>query len=130
MKLLKWKSSYALGISSVDHEHQEMIKAINAVYASLDEQAAPEEIESALGEIHANISAHFALEEQLMSEAGFEEYTEHKNDHEELLDQIRDMMDVYAVNPAKGQSVLHACLTDWFGRHFSTFDARAHQRLG
>ena len=54
-----------------------------------DEQAAPKEIESALGEIHANISAHFALEEQLMSEAGFEEYTEHKNDHEELLDQIK-----------------------------------------
>jgi hemerythrin len=130
MDLLEWKSSYALGVSSVDHEHQEMIKAINGVYASFDDQAAVEKIESALGEIHANISAHFALEEQLMSDAGYEEYAEHKNDHEELLDQIRDMMDVYVVDPAKGKSVLQACLTDWFGQHFATFDARAHHRLG
>lgn len=130
MTLLEWKPEYCVGNASIDHEHQQMIHQINTLYNQLGESADAETIESVLGEIHADISAHFALEERLMREASYAEYQDHKDDHEDLLDQIHDLLDSFNADPAAGQSLLKARLSDWFGRHFSSFDARLHKQLG
>lgn len=130
MTLLKWKPAYSLGIPSVDLEHREMIEMINGVYASLEENADPDRVEAALEDIYAGIALHFALEERHMREAGYQEYEEHKDEHEDLLDQIRDMMDEYADDPLAGREGLQKSLSDWFGNHFATFDARLHHHLG
>jgi len=127
MQLLQWKPSYALGIPSVDSEHREMIGIINALHATLEDEHDASVVEAVLGEIHARISAHFALEERLMQQAAYPEYAGHKESHEDLLDQIRDLMDSYAQNPVAGRTLLQRSLSDWFGVHFSTFDARLHQ---
>jgi hemerythrin len=130
MTLLQWKPDYTLGIPSVDYEHRELIALINAVYGHMAESADPAIVEAGLEDIYAGIAAHFALEERHMREAGYEEYAGHKEQHEELLDQIRDMMDVFAEDPEAGRHTLQERLADWFGRHFATFDARLHARLG
>jgi hemerythrin len=130
MTLLRWKPSYSLGIPSVDLEHREMIEMINGVYASLEDNAGPDRVEAALEDIYAGIAAHFALEERHMREARYEEFADHKDQHEDLLDQIRDMMDEYVENPESGRENLQKSLSDWFGKHFATFDARLHDHLG
>ncbi len=134
MNLLSWKPAYALGIPSVDSEHQELIAMINAAHARLDlaskDATEQEAVAAMLGEIHAGISAHFALEERVMQIAGYADYAAHKDDHENLLEQILDMMDVYAEDPEQGRLLLSRSLSDWFGRHFSSFDASLHGELG
>ena len=130
MTLLDWKPAYSLGIPSVDHEHQELIGMINDVYARLADESDAVAIESLLEDIYAGIASHFALEERHMREAGYEEYAAHKDEHEELLDQIRDMMDDFTDDPESGQNILRDSLADWFGKHFATFDARLHHNLG
>lgn len=130
MTLLRWKPSYALGIPSVDHEHREMIEMINELYAGLEDEHDPEQVQAALGEILAGISAHFALEERLMRDAGYEEFKSHKASHEELLDEIRELMDAHAYDPIGGRELLRERLSDWFAQHFATFDARLHDALG
>jgi hemerythrin len=129
MTLLKWKPAFSLGIPSVDLEHREMIAMINEAHEGLEGRIDPASIEAMLGEIHAGIAAHFALEERLMRAAGYAEYGAHKDDHEKLLDQILDLMDVYAVDPENGREALQKGLSDWFGSHFATFDARLHGEL-
>lgn len=130
MTLLKWKPSYSLGIPSVDQEHRELISLINAVYSHLDSNSNADEIEACLEDIYAGIASHFALEERHMREADYEEYRAHKNEHEELLDQIRDLMDDFEGDPEAARATLESRLSDWFGLHFSTFDARLHLKLG
>ena len=129
MQLLQWKPSFTLGIASVDTEHRDMINTINSVYATLEDEHSELEVDRVLGEIHAQISAHFALEERLMRAAGYAEYAEHKNSHEELLDQIRDLMDLFSADPVAGRALLQDSLSNWFGLHFATFDARLHSHL-
>lgn len=126
MQLLQWKSSFSLGIPAVDLEHQNMIRMINEVYASVPDEHDRQAVQAALGDIHAGIAAHFALEERLMRAAAYAGYAAHKDDHEDLLDQIRDMMDAYRADAAAGRAMLQRSLSDWFGRHFATFDARLH----
>lgn len=130
MVLLEWKTEYSVGIASMDDEHREMIDLINDVYEKLGSMPDADKIESCLEEIFNTISLHFALEERIMRDSGYSEYEDHKDDHEELLDQIRDLMDGFATDPDEGSRQLKLHLSDWFGKHFASFDARLHGKLG
>ena len=129
MELLIWKSEYSVGVESVDYEHREMIDMINELHKELAGRKDPASIEQFLGDIHMTISAHFALEERVMRQSGYAEYEDHKEDHEELLDQIRELMDSYSSDPDPGLTLLQEKLSAWFATHFSTFDARLHGEL-
>jgi hemerythrin len=129
MALLSWKPEFSVGIESVDYEHQELIRMINEIYDEMTSHKDADSIEQFVGDVHYAISAHFALEERLMREARYHEYEAHKEDHEDLLDQLRNLMDQLVSNPDEGIKVLKESLSDWFERHFATFDARLHGQL-
>ena len=130
MSLLEWKSEYSVGIASMDDEHREMIDLINDVYAKLGAAPDAATIEDCLESIFTTISMHFALEERIMREHGYAEYEDHKDDHENLLDEIRDLMDEFVADSGKGAQLLEERLSSWFGNHFASFDARLHGKLG
>jgi len=130
MPLLTWKPGFAVGVPAVDAEHEEMIALLNEIYEEMSTRRDPASIEQFLGDVLFAIAAHFALEERLMREAAYAEYAAHKDDHEDLLDQIRDLMDRFVADPDAGMELLRERLSGWFERHFATFDARLHGRLG
>jgi len=130
MPLLTWKPGFAVGVPAVDAEHEEMIALINEIYEEMKQRRDATSIEQFLGDVLFAISAHFALEERMMRDAAYGEYAAHKEDHEELLDQIRDLMDRFEADPDAGMDLLKDRLSAWFERHFATFDARLHGRLG
>lgn len=130
MSLLQWKAEYSVGIASMDDEHQEMIGLINDVYTKLGATPDAAAIEDCLESIFTTISMHFALEERIMRDHAYVEYEDHKDDHEILLDEIRDLMDKFVADPNAGMRLLEERLSTWFGSHFATFDARLHGNLG
>ena len=130
MSLLQWKQEYSVGIDSMDDEHREMMELINDIHAKLQTDPDAEQIDDCLGAVYNTISGHFALEEKMMREHQYSEYLAHKEDHEDLLDQIRDLMDEYHADPDSGATRLAEGLSNWFAGHFSTFDARLHGQLG
>lgn len=80
-----------------------------------------------LGEIYAQISAHFALEEKYMFDSRYPLREEHKADHELLLDELRDIMDLVDDDGSYDEQGLSQDLRRWFTEHFRTHDARLHQ---
>lgn len=129
MTLLAWRDEYRIGIAEVDHEHRELIDLINEVHAALGGDRSAARIEDFLGEIYARISAHFALEEKDMSAHRYPELSQHKADHERLLDDIRDIMDEHDASGVLDDQAFSNRLAAWFGDHFKTFDARLHSFL-
>ena len=129
MSLLQWKPEFAVGIDSVDFEHEQMIRLINEIYEEMKTRRDADSIEQFMGDVLFAISAHFALEERIMREASYAEYDAHKEDHEELLDQVRDLMDQFVSDPEQGFKLLQDRLSNWFEKHFATFDARLHGQL-
>lgn len=130
MNLLQWKPEYSVGIESMDAEHREMIELINDVYAKLVASPNAEDIEDCLEKIYSTISLHFALEERIMREHSYVEYAEHKEDHENLLDEILELIDEFIADTDSGARLLEKRLSDWFAQHFASFDARLHGQLG
>ena len=130
MSLINWKDEYTLGIDAVDHEHREMIELINDLDASMQRDASHATVVATLGEIYARITMHFALEERIMRDAGYEDIASHKQDHERLLDSLLDIMNGVDDEGRYDRAGLSGKLDAWFSVHFRTHDARLHRRLG
>jgi len=91
MVLIKWRDEFLVGIADVDHEHQELIALINKLHDAMSGENATITVMDFLGEIYAHVSAHFALEEKIMRKRNYDQYKDHKDDHERLLDELRDI---------------------------------------
>lgn len=128
-KQLQWREEYSVGVASVDHEHRELIELINMLIRHMAAKPARDEVMDYLGEIYAGIAAHFALEERIMRDSRYDEYADHKRDHDRLLDDIRDMMDEYEDTAEIDDRAFVERLDRWFSDHFRTRDARLHNRL-
>jgi hemerythrin-like metal-binding protein len=127
--LLKWQANFRIGIGEVDHEHQALIELINSLHDALGAERSGERVEAFLGEIFADVSAHFALEEKVMRDRRYDALAEHKADHERLLDELRDLMDAQAEGAVLDDKRFSAQLAHWFTGHFQTHDARFHRYL-
>jgi hemerythrin len=130
MSLIEWQDDFALGIDSVDHEHRTLIELINSLHNCLSDNTDKVEIERVFGEIESAIAAHFALEEKAMRDLAYDQYAEHKTDHELLLDDIRDIADAYVEGAyAELSTLLSEHLKLWFSDHFRIMDSRLHSFL-
>lgn len=128
--LISWRDAYAIGVDSVDYEHRQLISLINELYECARGDADKNAILEFLGDVLAQISAHFALEEKLMRERNYDEFEDHKQDHERLLDDISDIIDAYEADRFFSAESFGERLDAWFSEHFRTRDARFHGRLG
>ena len=131
MTLIEWRKEFETGVAEVDHEHQELVELINELHEQIAADAPREKVSEFLGEVFAKISAHFALEETVMRKHDYDEYADHKADHEKLLDDLRDIMDDFEADAGTDyKKALSAAVRDWFVNHFKTKDARLHSKLG
>lgn len=128
---IEWRDGFRTGVAAVDHEHRQLVDILNGILDRLEAGGDADETVAYLGEVYARISAHFALEEQVMREKDYDDYGGHKDDHESLLDDIRDLMDAFEDGTYSGRAGAFAeRLIGWFTDHFATRDARLHRRLG
>ncbi len=128
MGWLAWKDEYSVGVPGVDHEHQQLIEHINQAVTQFSGSDAEGAVSEMLEEIHAQISAHFALEERYMRQESYPRYSGHKEDHERLLEDIHDIMDDYEARQFYDQAAFSKRLHHWFSRHFSTWDSWWHEQ--
>ncbi len=96
---LKWTEEHSIGIESLDFEHRDLFNRINELLKDLASQRDKEEAEEFLGEIHARMEAHFALEEQFMKEKKYPGYADHKREHDKFLDDFVDAMTQFENDP-------------------------------
>ena len=135
MASLEWRQDFSIGIPGVDHEHRELIEAINRVLQAMSPDIAPaqidtEAVKAGLGAIHGQVAAHFALEEKEMRDRQYHDYAHHKDDHEALLDTFVDILVDVETRPLDELAAeLRPRLSDWFGRHFREEDAKLHKFL-
>ena len=128
---IEWRAEFETGNAAIDHEHKEMVDQINKLFAAVDSDAEIETVVDQLGEIHAWISVHFALEEKIMRDHQYDQYEPHKEDHETLLDDLRDFMDAIEANEYAGsERKIQQKMSAWFVDHFKTHDAWLHSALG
>ena len=129
MNLLIWKPEYSVGVEAIDHEHKQLIDTINRLHDELDSSDHKITVSEFFGDLLQEISSHFALEEKVMRDQRYEKLAAHKEDHERLLDELRDIMDCFEQSEEIDCVELSLRLDNWFSRHFRTHDALLHKAL-
>ena len=129
MTLLKWTDAFSVGIEEVDSEHQELVEMINGLHDVMQVGADYVQVVELLGKIYSQIAAHFAHEEKIMRNAHYPLYEAHKEDHETLLDDLREIMDEVEADGSFDAVALSGDLNRWFMDHFHTHDAKLHRSL-
>ena len=123
--LLKWDDSFLVGIEELDHEHKLLIDDINRLHKELARHDEKSEIEKCLGDIYARMQAHFALEEHVMKEHGYEFLDEHKREHEELLDSYTEYMVQFLNDTGVSSSnLIEDNLKNWVRKHIVASDKK------
>ncbi len=130
MPLIVWDESFETEIAALDFEHETMIGLLNELADSLTTDSSNDHVADFLGEVYANITAHFALEERIMREAHYQGYDSHKCEHEQLLDELRDIMEQHEAEDSFDYRIeLSKRLRNWFIVHFQGEDAKLHGLL-
>lgn len=130
MTILEWKEQYSLGNEALDHEHKELIRLINAVHDEIEKTGGAEDqarVVEGMEEVLNAVSAHFALEEKEMQSSHYEDFASHKVDHEKLLDELYNLVEVVETTGISDiREGISAILEAWFSVHFQTFDRDYH----
>lgn len=118
-----WTHDISLGIEALDYEHRELFERVNALFADLARHENKERIENVLGDIHARMAAHFALEEEMMKAAHYIYRERHKREHEQLLDELTDVAEDLLNSPdVANRKAMEASLKRWILHHVRTSD--------
>ena len=126
MSLIEWKDEFDLGIEEVDSEHRALVALINALHDAMLAGEGRADVVEGISEIYTLVSRHFEREEAFMREAHYMAYAEHKEDHEVLLDDLREIIEEVRSGRGYEEGRLSADLQYWFSDHFRTHDARLH----
>ncbi|MBW7920777.1 MAG: hemerythrin family protein [Rubellimicrobium sp.] len=127
---IEWRPEFSVGDPGVDYEHRQLVDLVNVAAADILDNRPEADVERALGDLLRAVTAHFAHEEHQMRAAGYDQLHDHKDDHERLIDSLRDIMDDRDIAAPAAAERLTRVLEDWFTGHFSTHDARLHKVLG
>jgi len=122
---IEWSDDFLIGIDELDYEHRSLIGDINRLHQEMIDHVSEEEIKATLGQIHARMQAHFALEEHFMLDHDHPLYDEHKAEHDELLDDYTEFMSHFASKGGVSDSEqAEQLLSDWIVDHIINSDKK------
>ncbi len=126
---LQWKKKYAVGVASIDDEHQEMFAAVRALEAAMNRKADAAEMGELLKTLAAATVRHFADEEAVMREAKYPGIGLHAANHQRLLEKIDAFVARHVQNTAALNVHALNFLRDWLVIHVENDDARLGEWL-
>lgn len=91
MQDLKWDQSLSVDVDEIDDDHRKLVDLFNMLSHSVAEGDSSEYIEAVLDELISCTAWHFKHEERLMILHEYSELEEHRAEHNELIDSVREL---------------------------------------
>lgn len=121
---IQWGYHFITGLRNIDRQHESLVALVNKLDETVSNNAHPQQIEDAFGELTAYAREHFALEEQMMAEAGLDGafVTAHKQAHEAFVHELTTMWQGREQDAGDTTKHLLEFLTTWIYRHILITD--------
>jgi len=124
--MFEWKPQYAVGITEIDRQHQELFRMASEIYdmvLALDDAGQTEHILELLAGLKQYADAHFVLEESLMDRYDYPDLEAHRQEHEKFRTDLA-ALSVHQESRSPKQTVteLIKFITQWIFKHICTVD--------
>ena len=89
MKDLIWDNTLSVQIQEIDEDHRRLVDLFNLLNHAVEDGEKKDYIDAILEELISCTVWHFRHEERLMLKYAYDGYSEHRKEHEELIDSIK-----------------------------------------
>lgn len=124
MKDLVLDNTLIIGIDEIDDDHSKLINLFNILNHSVTEGAATDYIEAVLEELINCTVWHFSHEQRLMLKYGYDAYEEHKADHQDLIDSVKELQQKFLKTGKLDETEHLEFLERWLTEHILVDDIR------
>ena len=122
-----WKPYYSVGDSSLDAEHQQILAAIDGLYAAMSTCEENAKSKKLLDRVVQYTLTHFQHEERIMQEAGYPALPAHKLEHERMRQRTLELR----ANFSRVKATELLCfLKEWWTNHIQAEDKSYAPYLG
>jgi len=124
MKDLVWDKILSVGVDEIDDDHRRLLDLFNILNHSVAEGSPTEYLAAVLEELINCTAWHFSHEERLMLKHGYAALAEHRAEHRELIQAVRELQQkILQAGGRVGEADL-VYLERWLTQHILTDDAR------
>lgn len=120
MPLITWNDSIALGLPSMDVQHQRWIDLINNLHEAMRQGKGREVIGRTLADMADYARTHFTAEETLLTLHKYPDYAAHKAQHDAFMARVRGWQQ--QTGDAALTLEVMSWLKDWLVSHIQTVD--------
>ena len=127
LPFFEWNEAHSVGVPLMDEQHKELAGLINRIGEDLKAGHDAERLHESFAKLVQAARAHFAAEEQLMSDAGLGAAAErHKQEHRRLLEELEGQASALE---GRSMSLTMRYLNFWLLHHIETTDKALAERL-
>ncbi|MCP3866802.1 MAG: bacteriohemerythrin [Gammaproteobacteria bacterium] len=119
---IDWSNELSVGIEEIDEQHKVLVKLVNRMHEAIQEQRGSHVVGGILEELTDYTRIHFAVEESLMRILDYPGYEEHRDAHDELLQQVKELNAKVSEGKASISFELMHFLKNWLTQHIQEED--------
>jgi diguanylate cyclase (GGDEF)-like protein/hemerythrin-like metal-binding protein len=93
---LVWRTAYESGHPGIDRQHRDLFELANDLLSALMSARPTDEIAEIIGQLVANVGAHFAYEEAVIAGTGYPDITAHNSLHRDLAGRAKEMAERFS----------------------------------
>ena len=122
MALLSWSPQYQIGHETIDAEHQELFRLVNAFHDNWLEKRSRQEIARVLNQLITYAQKHFQHEEAIMTTAAYPQLADHQFIHEAMVDTIFKLRQSFETNDFHLEIETMKFVRSWLVDHIVNHD--------
>ena len=117
MKNIIWDETLSVEIDEIDEDHRRLVDLFNILSHSVAEGDTEDYIEAVLEELISCTIWHFRHEERLMVKYKYEGFAEHKDEHRDLIDSVKELQKKFHKENKLLTNEDIEFLADWLTEH-------------
>jgi hemerythrin len=121
-ELVVWNDELSVGIEEIDEQHKVLVQLLNELSQAIKEHHGNEACLAILDRLVDYTRIHFAVEESLMRIFEYEDYENHKAEHEQLIEEVVTMRREIEEDHRKISFKLLHFLKMWLTQHIMSSD--------
>jgi hemerythrin len=122
VRMFEWKPEYAVGIGSVDAQHQMLFSIGRELYAAMSTGQGRSSLGRILDRLVQYTTVHFAHEERLMQMHAYPSFAKHKAEHDALVRKVQDFVAEFNKGHATMAVEVLNFIKDWLEEHIKGQD--------
>jgi len=115
--LFFWDDSYNTGIRIIDSQHKKIIDILNELFLAMEKGQGSTKIGKLLNDLNNYTITHFSTEENLLKQAEYPDFEEHKKLHDEFAAKIHEMQAACEKGEVSISVRLARFIKEWLSNH-------------